>query len=119
MTETKNIPTVEEEIATLDREIRSLEAELEEQDAPLAWGEVDADELVRKEQRRSVLPRLITAAKIRRLELEKRRTEEELEPLRAEREAAGKKLERLRKKQLEMEEEIREAQAPGATPTPA
>jgi septal ring factor EnvC (AmiA/AmiB activator) len=116
MTETKNTPTVEEEIATLDEEIRSLEAELEEHAAPLVWGEVDADELVRKEQRRGVLPRLITAAKIKRLEQQKRQTEAELEPLRAQREAAGKKLERLRKKRLEMEEEILGAQAAWSEP---
>ena len=116
MTETKNTPTVEEEIATLDEEIRSLEAELEEHAAPLVWGEVDAGELVRKEQRRGVLPRLITAAKIKRLELEKRRTEGELQPLYTEREEAHKKLERATAKKLKAEECWRRGR-PGAIHT--
>jgi chromosome segregation ATPase len=91
MTETKEQgQTVAEEIAAVDQEIERLEAE---------------------ERRRLSRPRPIVALKIKRLELQKRQTEAELEPLRAEREAAGKKLERLRKKRLEIEDEILAAQA--------
>ncbi len=95
MTETKNTPTVEEEIAAIDQEMERLEAE---------------------EKRRLSRPRPIVALKIKRLELEKRRTEGELEPLYSEREAAGKKLGRLRVKRLELEEEIRMAQAAWGDP---
>ena len=116
MTETKNTSTIEEEIATLDQEIESMERELAEEAAPVAWGEVDADELVRKEQRRGVLPRLIAAAKIKRLELEKQRTERELEPLYTEREDAHRKLERAQAKKLKAEEEMLEARAAWSQP---
>jgi peptidoglycan hydrolase CwlO-like protein len=121
MTETttrkgEELSSFEQEIAALDEEIARMEAELAEESAPLVWGEASAEELVRKEQRLGVLPRLITAAKIKRLELVKQRTQGELEPLYKEREAAGKKLERLRKKRLEMEEEILEAQAAWGDP---
>jgi chromosome segregation ATPase len=84
MTETKNTSTVEQEIAAVDEEIERLEAE---------------------EKHRLSRPQPLVALKIRRLELQKRQTEAELEPLRAEREATGKKLERLGKKRLEIEEE--------------
>jgi hypothetical protein len=93
-----------------------MERELAEEAAPVAWGEVDADELVRKEQRRGVLPRLIAAAKIKRLELEKQRTERELEPLYTEREDAHRKLERAQAKKLKAEEEMLEARAAWSYP---
>jgi hypothetical protein len=76
----------DEEIANMDREIERLEAELrEDAQAPLVWGEATADELAQKEQRRGVLPRLITAAKIKRLELRRAKLERETEALEAER----------------------------------
>jgi hypothetical protein len=61
------------------------------------------------ERWRAILPRLITAARIKHLELEKRRTEGELETLYKEREDAHKKLERATAKKLKAEEEMLEA----------
>jgi hypothetical protein len=82
----------DEEIANMDREIERLEAELLEDVAtPLRWDEITAataEEITRKEQRRGVLPRLITAAKVKRGELRIMRLEAEtaaLEAARAER----------------------------------
>ncbi len=97
--------TVEEEIATLDREIESMERELSGEERPLVWGEVDADELARKEQRRGILPRLLQAARIKRLELRKRQYELEVEPLYAEREERHRKLERAKEKERKAKEE--------------
>ena len=45
------------------------------------------EEMARKEQRRGILPRLIHAAKVRRVELAKKRREEEAAPLREKLEA--------------------------------
>jgi hypothetical protein len=74
----------EGELEQLESEIADMERELTAESEPLVWGEVDAGELACREQRRGVLPRLITAAKIKRLVLQKRRTEAELEELRKE-----------------------------------
>ena len=86
MSTTKTTDTVEREITELDEKIASMEAELtEEAAAPLSWDEITStttEEIARKEQRRGILPRLIHAAKVKRLELEKRRREEEAAPLR-------------------------------------
>lgn len=95
MTETKKTPTVVQEIATVDAEIERLEAE---------------------EERRLSRPGPIAALKIKRLELQKRQTEAELEPLYAEREEAHKKLERATAKKLKAEEEMLEARAAWSHP---
>ena len=86
MTETRKRTRKRESVEDLDRQIQSMETELAEgYGMPLTWEEVTsttAEEIARKEQRRGVLPRLIHAAKVRRLELEKLRREEEATPLR-------------------------------------
>jgi hypothetical protein len=70
-----------ESVEDLDAKIQEMEAELAQgYGKPLTWDEVTtttAEEIARKEQRRGVLPRLIHAARVRRLELEKERREEE------------------------------------------
>jgi hypothetical protein len=79
MIETKKRTRKVENIEDLDAQIASMEAELAESyGKPLTWEEVTstkAEEIACKEQRRGVLPRLIHAAKVRRLELEKLRCE--------------------------------------------
>ncbi len=101
--------TVEEEMQALDGEIESMERELAEEAAPpLRWEEITsstADELARKEQRRGILPRLITAAKIKRLELQRESYERQLEPLISERDEAHRKLEKARDKERKAKEE--------------
>jgi len=86
MTGTKKRTCKTERAEDLDEQIQSVEAELEEgYGKPLTWEEVTsttAEEIARREQRRGVLPRLIHAAKVRRLELEKLRREQEAAPLR-------------------------------------
>lgn len=103
------VEAIEEEIAALDKEIQNMEAELaEESAAPLSWDEITsstADELARKEQRRGILPRLLKAARIKRLELRKRQYELEAEPLRAECEENYHKLERATEKERKAKEE--------------
>jgi GTPase involved in cell partitioning and DNA repair len=115
MTKTKE-RTVEEELREVEQEIESMERELAEREQPIVWGEVDAGELEAKERRRAILPRLITAARIKRLELLRRQTESELEPLRAEREDAHKKLERATAKRFKAEEEMLEARQAWSDP---
>ena len=83
-TETRKRKT--ESVEDLDARIIEMEAELADgHGRPLTWDEVTsatAEELAAKEQRRGVLPRLIGAAKVRRLELELRDREREAEELR-------------------------------------
>jgi hypothetical protein len=106
MTETKKRTRNTESVEDLDQQIQSMEAELVEgYGKPLTWEEVTsttAEEIARKEQRRGILPRLIHAAKVRRLELEKLRREEEAAPLREKLEATYAALQ-------EQENELRRA----------
>jgi hypothetical protein len=92
MTDTKKRTRKAENIKDLDEQIESMEAELAEGlGKPLTWEEVTSttsEEIARKEQRRGILPRLIHAAKVRRLELERLRRDEEAAPLREKLEAA-------------------------------
>jgi chromosome segregation ATPase len=106
MTETKKQGRKAETIEDLDASIESMETELAEgYGRPLSWEEVTsttAEEIARKEGRRGVLPRLIHAAKVRRLELEKLRRQEEAAPLR-------EKLEATYQAFQEQEDELRKA----------
>lgn len=85
MSETKKRKA--EGVGDLDARIAEMEAELTEgHGRPLTWDEVTAstaEEIFRKEQRRGILPRLIRAAKVKRLELEVRAREAEAEAIRA------------------------------------
>ena len=84
MTETKKRKA--ESVEDLDQSIQEMETELADgHGRPLTWDEVTsttAEALVRKEQRRGILPRLIHAARVKRLEVEKRSREEEAAELR-------------------------------------
>jgi hypothetical protein len=106
MTETRKRTRKTESVEDLDEQIQTMEAELVEgYEKPLTWEEVTsttAEEIARKEQRRGILPRLIHAAKVRRLELEKLRREQEAAPLR-------EKLEATYAAFLEQEDELRKA----------
>ena len=108
MTETKKHSRKPETIEDLDASIQSMEAELaQDYSRALNWEEVTsttADELAAKEQRRSILPRLITAAKVKRLELQRAKWEEEIEPLQQQREEAYKRLEEATAKYHEAEQ---------------
>jgi predicted phage tail protein len=94
--------TTEQEISALDEQIAGMEAELgslEGHGRPLPWDEVTsttAEEIAKKEQRRGILPRLITAAKAKRLELRIRHAAEELEGLSAERAGLYETLEKAK-----------------------
>jgi hypothetical protein len=109
MTETKKQGRKAETIEDLDASIERMEAEFAEgYGRPLSWEEVTsttADELAAKEQRRSMLPRLITAARVRRLELQRARWERNLAPLEHQREEAHKRLEAAEAKYHEALEE--------------
>ena len=111
MTETKErtkasiFEALEEELREVEQEIESMERELAEREQPIVWGEVDAEELSRKEQRRGILPRLLQAARVRRLELRKRQYELEAQPLYAEREERYRKLEKAKDKERKAREE--------------
>ena len=82
MTETKR--RKKDSVESLEEQIEAMEAELAAgYGKPLSWEEVTsttADEIAKKEQRRGVLPRLIHAARVRRLELEVGRCENEVAP---------------------------------------
>lgn len=106
MTDTKQRTRKMESVEDLDEQIQMMEAELAEgYGKPLTWEEVTsttADELVRKEQRRGMLPKLIRAARVKRLELVKRCREEEAAPLR-------EKLEATYRAFQQKEDELRQA----------
>lgn len=113
MTETKKrtrSQQVDAETQTIDENIRTMEAELRDVGAgPLVWDEITpatAEELASKEQRRWVLPRLITAAKIKRLELERRRELERAKPLEEIRAKAHERIERATAAKLKADEEL-------------
>jgi hypothetical protein len=84
MTETRKRKA--ESVEDLDARIAEMETELEEiPGTALSWDEVTsttADELAHREQRRGMLPKLIRAARVKRLELERHRCEEEAASLR-------------------------------------
>ncbi len=104
MTETKKRKA--ESVEDLDRSIQEMEAELADgHGRPLTWDEVTsttAEALVRKEQRRGILPRLIHAARIKRLELEVQSRQRVADELRA-------KLEPSYEAFQEKEDELRRA----------
>ena len=111
---TKTKPDAEklgEEEREMDAEISRLEAERTELESPvrvLTWEEIQAgaaEDLERREGRRGILPRLITAAKVRRLQIRRDRHEREAEPLRKLREDAHARLEAATAKRLEATEE--------------
>ncbi len=90
-------------------EIGRLEAELAELEAPsrpFTWQEIEAgaiEDLDKRERRKNVLPRMISAAKVRQLELRRDRLEAEIGPLSERRDKAEKELEGVRAKRLEAE----------------
>ncbi len=92
---------------TMDGEVSRLEAEQRELDSParvLTWGEIQSgavEDLEKRERRRGILPRLLAAAKIRRLEIRRERLERESEPLHELREDAHERLEAATAKRLE------------------
>ncbi len=95
---------------TMDGEISRLEAEQREFDSParvLTWDAIQAGaaDLEKREIRRGILPTLITAAKIRRLEISRERYEQEAEPFRKKREEAYERREAATAKRLEATEE--------------
>jgi hypothetical protein len=101
--------TIEAELAELDGKIETMEAEVEEVEAlPLVWDQITsttADELAATEQRRSLLPRLIAAARIHRLGLERRREEERVQPLQEECARAHERLEQATAARVRADEE--------------
>ncbi|MDQ3301979.1 MAG: hypothetical protein M3518_01315 [Actinomycetota bacterium] len=105
--------TIEAELAVLDDKIEGMEAELEDAEAfPLVWDRITAttaDELAATEQRRSIIPRLITAARIHRLELERRREVERVQPLEEEGARAHERLEKAIAARAKAEEEAGQA----------
>lgn len=100
---------IEAELAELDGKIESMVEEVEDAEAsPLVWDRITAttaEELAAQEQRRSIIPRLITAARIKRLELERRREEERVQPLQEEAAKAHSRLEKATAAKAKAEEE--------------
>jgi hypothetical protein len=115
-TKTKTENLIEEE-KKMDGEISRLEAEQAELNSParaLTWAEIEAgavEDLEKRERRRGIVPRLITAAKVRRLEIRRERYEAEAVPFRKRREEAHESLEAATAKRLEAVEEENLARA--------
>ncbi len=105
------------EEAVIEERISELEAELtplEGPPAPLTATDIaqGAVALVDKhEQRRTTIERLLTAFKIKRLEMRRSRYERELEPFVVAREAAGERLEELEAQRIALMEEMGKARA--------
>jgi hypothetical protein len=112
MTETREKgQTVEEEIGALDEQIREMEAKFQEEEQPLIWGEGYAEELEAREKRRVILPRLITATKVKRAELRIQRERQAAEPLQAQQEAAYNKMQRAEARKLKADEDLMAARS--------
>ena len=106
-----------EELLKLDTEIENMETELEAGEKPLVWDEAGSVEEIAAEQHRlAILPRLIRAAKIKRLELKIKRHEREAEPLEVQRAKAYEALERAQAKRFEVEEQIAAARQAWSLP---
>lgn len=103
--------TLDGQIAGMDREITKLEAERAELDAPapaLTWDEIQSgglEDLEARERRRALLPRLIAAARVKRLELQRARRALEMEPLEAARAEAHDRLQATTAKRIKVAEE--------------
>ena len=117
-TTTTEAATLGEAIKRMEGELAALESERAELDAPAeppTWDELQRagafEELEAQERRRGVLPRLIAAARAKLLELQVRREEALLEPLKAERERAHAAMEEAKEKARLAEEERRGALA--------
>ncbi len=106
-----------EEEKSMDAEIEKLEAEERETNSParaLTWEEVQSgatEDLTRREARRGILPRLVVAAKVKRLQLRRERYEQEAEPFRKACEEAHERLQKATAKRLEAIEEENLARA--------
>ena len=115
MTTKQKTENLVEEEREMDGEIERLEAERAELMSPartLTWEEIQAGEDPgKRERRRGILPRLIVAAKVRRLELRRERYKREAEPLRRSREEAHERLEAAKAKRLAAIEEEGEVRA--------
>jgi chromosome segregation ATPase len=107
----------ENEEAVIEERISELEAELaalEGPPAPLTAVDIaqGAVALVdQHEQRRSTIERLLTAFKIKRLEMHRSRYEREMAPFITAREAAGERLQELEAQRIELQEEIGKVRA--------
>jgi DNA repair exonuclease SbcCD ATPase subunit len=113
MTEELTTPPDTSGDEALDEQISRLEVEHAELEGPgrePSWDELVENsakyerELEARERRRSVLPRIIHAAKVRRAERQVERLEQELEPLRAERVEAYRALEEAQAAEREAKE---------------
>lgn len=104
---------IEAELAELDEKIESMAEEVEDAEAsPLVWDRITsttADELAATEQRRSLLPRLITAARIHRLGLERKREVERVQPLQEEAAKCHERLEEAAAARVRVEEQAGQA----------
>jgi hypothetical protein len=110
MSETK-VRTIEEEVREVEREIENLERELAEREEPIVWGEGAAEELEAKERRRVILPRLLTAAKMKRAELRIERERQAAEELEVGQRDAYDKMQRAEARERRAHEDLMAARS--------
>lgn len=100
---------IAEEERKVDEAIQQLEDEQRELEAPAnlpSWDQIQAGEdLDKRERRRGLLPRLIAAARIKKLELQRERYEAEIKPLEVAQREAHEQLEAATAKRLQALEE--------------
>ena len=116
MPKTAKTPDIEQEITEVAGRIAALESELAALDAapPPEWDALDeagTEELVRREQRRLVIPQLLRAGRVRLLELRKAKYEAKLADMAPERERHYQALEEAEAAALAAEERLRLARA--------
>jgi chromosome segregation ATPase len=105
---------LEQEIAELDGEIAALKEEQETPPKALSWSEIDEtmlEKLEAAERRRGILPRLIAAAQVKRLELERTRYERAMEPLEKQQQTAHEAVESAQAAKHKAEEDLGIARA--------
>jgi chromosome segregation ATPase len=100
---------LDHEIDELDRQVAQLEAEKAGLPEPLSWDELmqagAVQQVEQAELRRGVIPRMLRAARTKRLQLELARLERRLEPIVAEQEQAYERREELGAQIRELQEQ--------------
>jgi chromosome segregation ATPase len=104
------LKSIEDEIDALDRQVAELEAEEAGLPTTLSWKELQESGALQKveeaDRRRGVIPRMLTAARVRRLELEIQKHEQAIADLEARQEEIYTELEPKRQQLLELQQEV-------------
>jgi DNA repair exonuclease SbcCD ATPase subunit len=98
---------IDKDLEEIDRQVAALEAEKAGMPAPVTWDELQEAGTLRQveqaELRRGVIPRMLRAARVKRLQLELERLEKRLAPIIKEQEESYERREELKAQIQELE----------------